>query len=149
MCNVCDSHIHWTENGSYHLLGSYGPRQSKNALYSENGRLNVEVKFAPFSCRRRRAPLRVSLIRWTPSRDAQNLVSPRTRRTEQLLWQFIKPLSLLWDLNFCQKQWSTSTLQLLKLMALKESFHQRRLLWALHWLMRELKFLALSYHVPR
>ncbi|KAL9715178.1 3'-5'-exoribonuclease [Leucoagaricus gongylophorus] len=36
----------------------YGPRQSKNALYSENGRLNVEVKFAPFSCRRRRAPLR-------------------------------------------------------------------------------------------
>ncbi|KAF9454519.1 ribosomal protein S5 domain 2-like protein [Macrolepiota fuliginosa MF-IS2] len=36
----------------------YGPRQSKNTAYSENGRLNVEVKFAPFSCRRRRAPLR-------------------------------------------------------------------------------------------
>ncbi|KXN89231.1 Exosome complex component MTR3 [Leucoagaricus sp. SymC.cos] len=36
----------------------YGPRQSKNVAYSENGRLNVEVKFAPFSCRRRRAPLR-------------------------------------------------------------------------------------------
>ncbi|KAJ3564294.1 hypothetical protein NP233_g8392 [Leucocoprinus birnbaumii] len=39
----------------------YGPRQSKNVAYSEKGRLNVEVKFTPFSCRRRRAPLRVSL----------------------------------------------------------------------------------------
>ncbi|KAF5358344.1 hypothetical protein D9756_001546 [Leucocoprinus leucothites] len=36
----------------------YGPRQPKNIAYSENGRLNVEVKFTPFSCRRRRAPLR-------------------------------------------------------------------------------------------
>nr|GAT58662.1 predicted protein [Mycena chlorophos] len=36
----------------------YGPRQSKNTAYSETGRLNVEVKFTPFSCRRRRAPLR-------------------------------------------------------------------------------------------
>ncbi|EKM82653.1 hypothetical protein AGABI1DRAFT_97612 [Agaricus bisporus var. burnettii JB137-S8] len=36
----------------------YGPRQSKNVSYSESGHLNVEVKFAPFSCRRRRAPLR-------------------------------------------------------------------------------------------
>ncbi|KAI0079922.1 ribosomal protein S5 domain 2-like protein [Panus rudis PR-1116 ss-1] len=36
----------------------YGPRQSKNTAYSEKGRLNVEVKFAPFSCRKRRAPMR-------------------------------------------------------------------------------------------
>ncbi|KAH7926313.1 mRNA transport regulator 3 [Leucogyrophana mollusca] len=36
----------------------YGPRQSKTTTYSEKGRLNVEVKFAPFSCTRRRAPLR-------------------------------------------------------------------------------------------
>ncbi|KAG9226287.1 hypothetical protein CCMSSC00406_0003166 [Pleurotus cornucopiae] len=36
----------------------YGPRQSKNTAYSEHGRLNVEVKFAPFSCGRRKQPLR-------------------------------------------------------------------------------------------
>ncbi|PVG04535.1 ribosomal protein S5 domain 2-like protein [Serendipita vermifera] len=36
----------------------YGPRQLKNTQYSETGRLNVEVKFAPFSSTRRRAPLR-------------------------------------------------------------------------------------------
>ncbi|KAG1905594.1 3' exoribonuclease family, domain 1-domain-containing protein [Suillus fuscotomentosus] len=36
----------------------YGPRQSKTTTYSEKGRLNVEVKFAPFSCTRRRAPMR-------------------------------------------------------------------------------------------
>jgi len=36
----------------------YGPRQSKTTVYNENGRLNVEVKFAPFSCNRRRAPIR-------------------------------------------------------------------------------------------
>ncbi|KAK7019352.1 3' exoribonuclease family, domain 1-domain-containing protein, partial [Favolaschia claudopus] len=36
----------------------YGPRQSKNTAYSEMGRLNVEVKFTPFSCVRRRAPMR-------------------------------------------------------------------------------------------
>ncbi|KIK59880.1 hypothetical protein GYMLUDRAFT_44356 [Collybiopsis luxurians FD-317 M1] len=36
----------------------YGPRQSKNTTYSEKGRLNVEVKFTPFSCERRKAPLR-------------------------------------------------------------------------------------------
>ncbi|KAF9013850.1 ribosomal protein S5 domain 2-type protein [Cyathus striatus] len=36
----------------------YGPRQSKNVSFSDKGRLNVEVKFAPFSCRRRRAPMR-------------------------------------------------------------------------------------------
>ncbi|PFH54325.1 hypothetical protein AMATHDRAFT_135473 [Amanita thiersii Skay4041] len=36
----------------------YGPRQSKNVAYHEKGRLNVEVKFAPFSCEVRRAPLR-------------------------------------------------------------------------------------------
>ncbi|KAJ7632652.1 ribosomal protein S5 domain 2-type protein [Roridomyces roridus] len=36
----------------------YGPRQSKNTAFSEMGRLNVEVKFTPFSCSRRRAPMR-------------------------------------------------------------------------------------------
>ncbi|KAI0054109.1 ribosomal protein S5 domain 2-like protein [Auriscalpium vulgare] len=36
----------------------YGPRQSKNTTYSETGRLNVEVKFAPFSCDVRKAPMR-------------------------------------------------------------------------------------------
>ncbi|KAI0928516.1 hypothetical protein AcW1_005737 [Taiwanofungus camphoratus] len=36
----------------------YGPRQSKTTVYSENGRLNVEVKFVPFSCTRRRVPIR-------------------------------------------------------------------------------------------
>ncbi|KAG8970738.1 hypothetical protein FRC03_004120 [Tulasnella sp. 419] len=37
----------------------YGPRQAaKNAPYSEHGKLNIDVKFAPFSCHRRRAPLK-------------------------------------------------------------------------------------------
>ncbi|KAG8761172.1 hypothetical protein FRC14_006221 [Serendipita sp. 396] len=36
----------------------YAPRQLKNTQYSETGRLNVEVKFAPFSSIKRRAPLR-------------------------------------------------------------------------------------------
>jgi len=40
----------------------YGPRQSKSAGYSERGRLNVQVKFAPFSCHKRRAPIRVRLL---------------------------------------------------------------------------------------
>ncbi|KAN0077258.1 3' exoribonuclease family, domain 1 domain containing protein [Tylopilus felleus] len=35
----------------------YGPRQSKSTTYNEKGRLNIEVKFAPFSCTRRRSPL--------------------------------------------------------------------------------------------
>ncbi|CAL1704461.1 unnamed protein product [Somion occarium] len=36
----------------------YGPRQTKTTSFAEKGRLNVEVKFAPFSCRKRRAPMR-------------------------------------------------------------------------------------------
>ncbi|KAL5532757.1 MTR3 [Sanghuangporus sanghuang] len=36
----------------------YGPRQSKTSTYNEKGKLNVEVKFAPFSCTKRRAPMR-------------------------------------------------------------------------------------------
>ncbi|KAH9484252.1 Exosome complex component mtr3 [Psilocybe cubensis] len=36
----------------------YGPRQSKNVAFHEKGRLNVEVKFAPYSCSVRRAPMR-------------------------------------------------------------------------------------------
>lgn len=35
----------------------YGPRQSKGATFHEKGRLNVEVKFAPYSCEKRRAPM--------------------------------------------------------------------------------------------
>lgn len=45
-----------------HFYPRYGPRQSKNTSYSEKGRLNVEVKFAPFSCTKRRAPIRVSTL---------------------------------------------------------------------------------------
>jgi len=41
----------------------YGPRQSKTTSYNENGRLNVEVKFTPFSCGRRRAPIRLGCRR--------------------------------------------------------------------------------------
>ncbi|EAU88481.2 mRNA transport regulator 3 [Coprinopsis cinerea okayama7 len=36
----------------------YGPRQSKNVAFHDKGRLNVELKFAPFSCPKRRAPIR-------------------------------------------------------------------------------------------
>ncbi|KAF8238635.1 ribosomal protein S5 domain 2-like protein [Tricholoma matsutake] len=36
----------------------YGPRQSKSVAYHDKGRINVEVKFAPFSCERRRAAMR-------------------------------------------------------------------------------------------
>ena len=41
---------------------SYGPRQSRSSTYNEKGKLNVEVKFAPFSCTQRRAPMRVSSV---------------------------------------------------------------------------------------
>lgn len=39
----------------------YGPRQSTKQLpyYSEKGKLNVEVKYAPFASKRRRNPMRV------------------------------------------------------------------------------------------
>ncbi|KAH8106966.1 mRNA transport regulator 3 [Cristinia sonorae] len=36
----------------------YGPRQSRSTTYNEKGRLNIEVKFAPFSCKKRRTPIR-------------------------------------------------------------------------------------------
>ncbi|CAE7088013.1 unnamed protein product [Rhizoctonia solani] len=37
----------------------YGPREIKSgSSYTEHGRLKVEVKFSPFSCTRRRAPIR-------------------------------------------------------------------------------------------
>ncbi|CAE6438237.1 unnamed protein product [Rhizoctonia solani] len=37
----------------------YGPREIKaGSSYTESGRLKVEVKFSPFSCARRRAPIR-------------------------------------------------------------------------------------------
>lgn len=44
------------------IMFRYGPRQSKNVPYYEKGKLNVEVKFAPFSCHQRRAPLRVRIL---------------------------------------------------------------------------------------
>lgn len=38
-------------------LDRYGPRQApKSAAYSELGKINVDVKFTPFSCARRRVP---------------------------------------------------------------------------------------------
>ena len=40
----------------------YGPRQNKNVAYSEQGRLNVEVKYAPYATARRKAPLRVRVV---------------------------------------------------------------------------------------
>ncbi|KAI0322226.1 ribosomal protein S5 domain 2-like protein [Amylostereum chailletii] len=36
----------------------YGPRQSKSTSYHESGKLNVEVKFTPFSGQIRKAPLK-------------------------------------------------------------------------------------------
>lgn len=53
----------------------YGPRQSKTTTYSERGRLNVEVKFAPFSCVRRRAPLRDAEDRAVAIAIHQSIVS--------------------------------------------------------------------------
>jgi hypothetical protein len=41
---------------------SYGPRQSKSSAYNEMGKLNVEAKFTPFSCAKRRAPMKVGLV---------------------------------------------------------------------------------------
>lgn len=61
-CSV--SVLYSFQNTDFWLKGatSYGPRQSKNTAYNEKGRLNVEVKFTPFSSERRRAPLRVCKI---------------------------------------------------------------------------------------
>lgn len=36
----------------------YGPRQAKNTAYSDRGKLNVEVKYTPFSSIKRKAPMR-------------------------------------------------------------------------------------------
>ncbi|VDB82986.1 unnamed protein product [Peniophora sp. CBMAI 1063] len=53
----------------------YGPRQAKGTAYHENGRLNVEVKFAPFSCAVRRAPLRDAEDRTVSELIHQSLIS--------------------------------------------------------------------------
>ncbi|TBU50870.1 mRNA transport regulator 3 [Dichomitus squalens] len=53
----------------------YGPRQSKTTVYNEKGRLNVEVKFAPFSCKRRRVPIRDAEDRSVAVQIQQALVS--------------------------------------------------------------------------
>ncbi|KAJ4487997.1 3' exoribonuclease family, domain 1-domain-containing protein [Lentinula aciculospora] len=53
----------------------YGPRQSKNTTYNEKGKLNVEVKFAPFSCERRRTPLRDAEDRSIATAIQQALIS--------------------------------------------------------------------------
>lgn len=55
--------VHAVHTASLTLLSTsdrYGPRQSKSTTYNEKGKLNIEVKFAPFSCTRRRSPLHVS-----------------------------------------------------------------------------------------
>lgn len=53
---------YWLLDSLREYAFSYGPRQIKNAPYNEMGKLNVEVKFAPFSCSKRRAPLRVNVF---------------------------------------------------------------------------------------
>ncbi|KAI0703626.1 mRNA transport regulator 3 [Cytidiella melzeri] len=53
----------------------YGPRQSKSTTYNEKGRLNVEVKFTPFSCIRRRAPMRDAEDRSIATQIHQALLS--------------------------------------------------------------------------
>lgn len=58
MCNVRDVSI--LSGLRFMKECRYGPRQSKSATYIEKGKINVEVKFTPFSCKRRRAPMRVS-----------------------------------------------------------------------------------------
>ena len=58
------------------LPHSYGPRQSKNTAYSDNGRLNVEVKYTPYSSQKRKAPIRVS----PPCRDFLLFLMWRTGR---------------------------------------------------------------------
>lgn len=59
----------------------YGPRQSRSTTYNEKGKLNVEVKFAPFSCAKRRAPIRVRphlLLSLTVPRDFLQDAEDRT-----------------------------------------------------------------------
>lgn len=51
----------YVEIGDLKLACSvFGPRQVKGRQYSGKAELNVEVKFAPFSSRRRRRPGKVS-----------------------------------------------------------------------------------------
>lgn len=53
----------YVEIGDLKLACSvFGPRQVKGRQYSGKAELNVEVKFAPFSSRRRRRPGKVSSI---------------------------------------------------------------------------------------
>ncbi|CAG8497794.1 7299_t:CDS:2 [Diversispora eburnea] len=42
------------------VCGVYGPRQTKIPAFSGKGNLNCEIKFAPFSCPKRRPPYRDS-----------------------------------------------------------------------------------------
>lgn len=52
----------YVEIGDLKLACSvFGPRQVKGRQYSGKAELNVEVKFAPFSSRRRRTPGKVSM----------------------------------------------------------------------------------------
>ena len=68
----------------------YGPRQIKNAPYNEVGRLNVDVKFAPFSCTRRRAPLRVRSEVTTVIDRLTNSIVFRMQKTDLSVFLFIK-----------------------------------------------------------
>jgi len=52
----------------------YGPRQNKNAPYSQKGTLNIEVKVVPFATRRRRIPIKDVEDRALSIQIHQNLV---------------------------------------------------------------------------
>jgi 3' exoribonuclease family, domain 1 len=58
-CAVYALHEQCVHAQSLNCWFRYGPRQNKNQPYNEKGKLNVEVKFAPFASARRRAPMRV------------------------------------------------------------------------------------------
>ncbi len=78
----------------------YAPRQLKNQQYSETGKLNVEVKFAPFSCKRRRAPLRV--------RSNQSLISFKLMAVTLRMSRIERSLSLYINRYSLRYSWSTS-----------------------------------------
>ena len=78
----------------------YAPRQLKNQQYSETGKLNVEVKFAPFSCKRRRAPLRV--------RSNQSFISVKLTAVTLRMSKIERFLSLYINRYSLRYNWSSS-----------------------------------------
>lgn len=88
------------QDHSLTLYQRYAPRQLKNQQYSETGKLNVEVKFAPFSCKRRRAPLRVRSNQ--PRFPSKLMITPsRTSRIEKFLSSYT-------NRYFLRYSWSSS-----------------------------------------